>query len=98
MRWVALFDDAPGTEHIRTQHAEEHFKYLARHRDKIVIGGGLRPEPGAWYCGGLWVLEVDGRAEAVALCEGDPYFVHGLRASYRLFVWGKAPVFGPVSL
>jgi hypothetical protein len=98
MRWVAIFEDTPGADEVRKRHADEHFEYLGRHRDKIVIGGGLRPQPGAWYCGGLWVLEVEGQDEAVALCEGDPYFVHGLRAGYRLYVWGKAPVYGLVTL
>jgi uncharacterized protein YciI len=98
MRWVAIFDDTPGADAVRTRHADEHFEYLGRHRDKIVIGGGLRSQPGARYCGGLWVLDVEGQDEAVALCEGDPYFVHGLRAGYRLYVWGKAPVYGLVSL
>src|SRR5260370_42531908 len=57
---------------IRKQHAEKHFSYLAEHRDKILLGGGLRPAPGEWYCGGMWVVEVDSRDEAVVRCENDP--------------------------
>lgn len=33
------------------------------------------------------------RDEAVRLIEQDPYFGLGLRKSYRLLVWGKAPCY-----
>ena len=98
MRWVAIFEDDPGADAVRKNHSQEHFDYLARHRDRIVLGGGLRPAPDAWFCGGLWVLEVSSRDEAVALCEQDPYFVRGLRKGYRLYTWGKAPGYGAVTL
>lgn len=98
MRWVAMFEDDPAQDWVRKGHDQEHFAYLSRHADKIVLGGGLRPGPGEWYCGGLWVLEVESRDEAVRLIEGDPYFRLGLRKSYRLNVWGKAPNYGAVTL
>ncbi|MGH2375763.1 MAG: YciI family protein [bacterium] len=98
MRWVAIFEDNEGLDSIRKAHASAHFEYLSANRDKIVIAGGLRPAPGEWYSGGLWVLEVDSKNEAVRLVEGDPYFLLGLRKSYRLLVWGKAPCYETVSL
>lgn len=98
MRWVAIFDDNEQLEAIRKQHSSAHFEYLAANRDKIVLAGGLRPAPGEWYCGGLWILEVDSRGEAVQLIEHDPYFTLGLRKGYRLLVWGKAPCYDTVTL
>ena len=98
MRWVAIFDDNEGRESVRKEHSGAHFDYLAANRDKIVIAGGLRSAPGEWYCGGLWVMEVDSKDEAVRLVEGDPYLQLGLRRSYRLFVWGKAPCYETVHL
>ena len=89
-RWVAIFDDDPDAADVRRNHQADHFAYLDQHRDVIILAGGLRPAPGEWYCGGLWIMEVDGRDEAVRLCEDDPYFRLGLRRGYRLFVWGKA--------
>ena len=80
MRWVAIFDDTEGREAVRKDHSGAHFDYLAANRDKIVIAGGLRHAPGEWYCGGLWVMEVDSRDKAVRLVEGDPY----LRPSQEL--------------
>lgn len=98
MRWVVIFDDNTGLDSIRTQHSAAHFDYLAANRDNILIAGGLRPAPGEWYCGGLWVLEVASREHAVQLIEQDPYFALGLRKGYRLLVWGKAPCYTTVSL
>jgi uncharacterized protein YciI len=98
MRWIAFFEDETEREGIRKEHSSAHFDYLRANSQKIVLAGGLRPAPGEWYCGGLWVLEVDSREEAVKLVEADPYFKLGLRKAYRLLVWGKAPGYGAVSL
>ena len=97
-RWVAIFNDDPHALKVREDHHEAHFQYLALHTDRIRIAGGLRPEPGGTFCGGLWVLEVESDAEAVRLCEDDPYFRLGLRSGYQLYAWGKAPVYGEVTL
>lgn len=99
-RWVAIFEDQPREigDPIRKNHGQAHFDYLAEHSDRILIGGGLRPNPGEWYCGGLWVIEAGKREEAVALIENDPYFKLGLRKGYRLMVWGKAPNYSHVTL
>lgn len=93
-RWVAIFEDDSFALKVR----EDHFDYLAQHLDRITIAGGLRPAPDVPHCGGLWVMEVQSRDEAVWLCENDPYFKLGLRKGYRLFDWGKAPVYGEVGL
>src|SRR3712207_2872418 len=98
MRFVALFRDDPAAEWVRKNHDLEHFDYLDAHKDSIVIAGGLRPAPGEWFCGGLWVLEVETREEVIRLIEDDPYFKRGLRTGYDLFTWGKAPVYGSVTL
>ena len=89
-RWVAIFEDDPAGAWIRQQHQGDHFAYLDQHRDEILLAGGLRPNPGEWYCGGLWVMEVADREDAVRLCEDDPYFRLGLRKGYRLCM-GEGP-------
>jgi len=97
-RWIVLFEDNADAGWVRKNHAQAHFDYLAAHADSIVIGGGLRPAPDAWWEGGLWVMEVESRDEAVRLVEADPYFTLGLRKGYRLALWGKAPCYGEVKL
>ena len=84
MRWVAYFQDHAGREWIRKEHAGAHFDYLASQRDKIRLAGGLRESPDAWYCGGLWIMEVESRDEAVRLVEADPYFKLGQRNGMML--------------
>lgn len=99
-RWVAVFEDHPAEIGgcIRRDHDRAHFEYLAKHADTIRIGGGLRDNPGEWFVGGLWIIDGVTREEAVRLCEEDPYFKLGLRKSYRLYAWGKAPCYGDVVL
>ena len=97
-RWVAIFEDDPQAGWVREQHHADHFAYLERHKDKILLGGGLRPAPDAYWEGGLWILDVTTREEAVRLCEDDPYFTKGLRKGYRLYIWGRAPCYGRVEL
>ena len=88
-RWVAIFDDTADMLDVRKQFGQQHLAYLETHKDKILIGGGLRPAPGEAFVGGLWVLEVANRDEAVRLIENDPYYRAEFR-TYRLFTWGKA--------
>lgn len=95
-RWIALFTDAPEMLEVRQQHGNAHLAYLDANRDKILIGGGLRPEPGMPFVGGLWVLDVESREEAVMLVESDPYYRPEFRR-YELLVWGKA-INRPVTL
>ena len=98
MRLIAIFEDHAEREWIRKDHSAAHFEYLGAHRNRIRLAGGLRESPDAWYCGGLWIMEVESRDEAVRLVEADPYFKLGLRKSYRLLVWGKAPCYEAVTL
>jgi uncharacterized protein YciI len=99
MRWVAIFEDREGALAIREANAQAHFDYLERHRDQIRLAGGVRDEPGGPPDGGLWILDnIKDRAEAVRLCEDDPFFTAGLRASYVLKAWGFAPCYAEVEL
>ena len=99
MRWVAIFTDRPGALAIREASAAAHFDHLEAHRDQIRLAGGVRDEPGGPPDGGLWILDnIRDRAEAVRLCEEDPFFTAGLRQSYVLKAWGFAPCYADVEL
>ena len=98
MRWVAIFVDRPGALDIRSANAEAHFAYLAAHRDQIRLAGGVRDAPDLPPDGGLWILDNVTHADAVRLCEEDPFFTAGLRASYVLKAWGHAPCYDDVAL
>ena len=99
MRWVAIFTDRPGALAIREASAAAHFDYLEAHRDQIRLAGGVCDDPGGPPDGGLWILDnIRDRAEAVRLCEEDPFFTAGLRQSYVLKAWGFAPCYADVEL
>lgn len=90
-RWVAIFeDDETKAKDIRGKYTQDHIAYLAANKSTILLAGGLRPEPGGAFEGGLWILEVEGRDEAMACVENDPFYKHGLRKSVRVAAWGKA--------
>jgi len=98
MRFVVLFEDALDPAALDATLNAEHFAYLARLRHSIVLAGGLRPDQGQPYCGALWVVEAPDREAATGLVDADPYTRSGLRPSYHIFAWGKAPHLGPVML
>ncbi|KAF7599626.1 MAG: hypothetical protein CGU28_01140 [Candidatus Dactylopiibacterium carminicum] len=89
MRFVAIFEDTPEMAEIRQQFRLQHLAYLREYASELVIGGGLRDEPGGPYLGALWVLEVESRARALEVIEADPYY-QALARPYRLYSWGKA--------
>ena len=98
MRWVAIFTDRPGALAVREAYAQAHFDYLETHREQIRLAGGVRDEPGGPPDGGLWILDnIKNRAEAVRLCQDDPFFTAGLRQSYVLKAWGFAPCYADVT-
>jgi uncharacterized protein YciI len=95
-RWAAIFEDHPGGDAIRVAHKAAHLAYLEASRDRVRIAGGLRDPDDAEWSGSLWIIDADTREEAVRIVENDPYFRGGLRQSYRLLAWGRAPAFGEV--
>ena len=85
MRWVCIFDDAPEMLAVRSERSASHHDFLSRNADKILRAGALCPNGGP-PIGGLWLLNVASRDEAVRLIESDPYYQPEHR-SYRLFEW-----------
>jgi len=55
MRLVAYFEDSSGMMDHRAKHEADHLEYLKNNLKEIPIAGGLRPEPGGIFVGGLWV-------------------------------------------
>ncbi|WP_342360189.1 YciI family protein [Terrarubrum flagellatum] len=97
-RYVVIFEDDSSRDWIRKEHNQAHFDYLGAHRDEILIAGGLRPDWGEWFDGGLWVCEAESKARVAELAEADPYFTLGLRKAYRIKGWGKAPIYDQIAL
>lgn len=95
MRFAAMFFDTLTPVDLDPDLTRAHFDYLARHRDRITLAGGLRPPAGGAFCGSLWVIEADTAAEAARLMDEDPYCLAGLRPDRRLYHWNAAPIPAP---
>ena len=90
MLYVVRFVDRPDRLATRNAQLAAHIEWLDRHRDRVLVAGSLRPEPGADPVGGLWIVEAGSRDEVDALFRSDPFWVHGLRASHDIWFWSKA--------
>jgi uncharacterized protein YciI len=88
-RWVVIFKDTPEMLEVRAKQdlRDAHVAYAKAHPE-LVIGGGLKPEVDADFCGALWVVEADTKAEVEALVLADPFFVPAFR-EFEIFTWGK---------
>ena len=89
MRLIAYFEDSAEMMAHRANYEPDHLEYLKNNQQEIPIAGGLRPEPGGIFVGGLWVMEVDSFERAEELIKNDPYYAPELR-TYKILVWGKA--------
>lgn len=89
IRWVVIFKDTPNMLAIRARQdlRDAHVAYATAHPE-LLIGGGLKADPDADFCGALWVVEAATKAEVIELVEADPFFVPASR-SFEIFTWGK---------
>ena len=66
---------------------DAHVAYAKAHSE-LLIGGGLKPDPDAAFCGALWVVEADSKAQVETLIAADPFYIPEHRR-YDIFTWGK---------
>ncbi len=97
--FAAIFeDDLDAAPRVRDVAEDDHVAYLERHCDAVLVAGALRSAPDAEVTGGLWIIDAVTRDAARRICEEDPFFVQGLRKSYRLESWSKGFPRHPVTL
>lgn len=88
-RWAVVFTDTPDMLEIRKNRdkRDAHVAYVRAHPE-LLIGGGLKLEPAANFCGALWIVEAENHADVVELIEGDPFYEPAFR-HFDIYVWGK---------
>jgi len=88
-RWVVIFKDMPEMLEVRATKSlrDAHVKYAKDHPE-LLIGGGLKPELEEDFCGALWVVEAESKAQVEALVRADPFYVAEFR-TFEIFTWGK---------
>jgi uncharacterized protein YciI len=72
---------------------DAHWAYELSIKEKILCAGSLRTDDGKTPIGSLLVLDVESRADAVALFDADPATKAGLRTNVIVRRWNKA-IFG----
>ena len=90
MLYAVRFVDRPDRLATRRAQFAAHLDWLDRNRDRALVAGSLRPDPGGDPVGGLWIVEAASRDDVEALLRTDPFWVHGLRASHDVWHWSKA--------
>lgn len=88
-RWAIFFRDEPEMLEIRAnrERRDAHVAFPKAHPE-LLIGGGLKPDVGDEFCGALWIVEAESRADVEALIRADPFYVKDLR-NFEIYTWGK---------
>jgi uncharacterized protein YciI len=90
MLFIVQFEDKPGVAELRQKLMSEHFSFLDRRKDKVLVAGSVREIPSDLPLGGLWIVEAENEAEVRDVFKDDPFWVNGMRASVRINRWVKA--------
>jgi uncharacterized protein len=95
MPWLVVSEDAAEGPAIRADRRlmGAHWAYEQSIKHKILCAGSLRSDDGATPIGGLLILDVETREEAMALVYADPATKAGLRRNMTVKRWNKA-IFG----
>lgn len=90
MPYVIKFIDAPSTTREKKSLVRPtHVDYVMRNADRIIVSGGLFPDDDDFPNGGLIILNVDSRKEAVDYIENDPFFLNGIFTTYTIHRFRK---------
>jgi uncharacterized protein YciI len=76
--YILYNEDRPDAQAIREATREAHLAYLDRHKDKVVLGGGLLSEDGATRLGSVFIINVPSRKAAEAFSAEEPFRKAGL--------------------
>ncbi|MFZ4286366.1 YciI family protein [Variovorax sp. HJSM1_2] len=90
MPFAITFFDKPGTDKsTKSSFRQTHIDYVSSKAKLIIASGGLFPDDDDFPNGGLILLDVQTRGEAVQYIENDPFFIHGIFNSYNIVRWKK---------
>jgi uncharacterized protein YciI len=84
MLYMCYGVDGPEGPARRDVAREEHFAYLKKHEDILVLGGATLADHDATRTGSLLIINVPDRAAADAFVDGEPLRKAGVFASYTV--------------
>ncbi len=88
--YILQFEDKPNVAELREKLLAAHFAFLDSQKDRVLVPGSVREVPSDKPLGGLWIVEAKDEAEVKEIFKDDPFWVNGMRASYRINRWQKA--------
>jgi uncharacterized protein len=86
---IKFIDDPSTTKEKKSLLRATHIDYVISNADRIIVSGGLFPDDDDFPNGGLIVLNVDNRKDAVDYIENDPFFVNGIFTTYTIHRFRK---------
>ena len=84
MLWAISCVDMPNTAAIREKFLRPHRDYLQSQKRILVLAGATQTDDGKEATGSLFVVNVNGRAEAKAFSDGDPFTQNGVFKSISI--------------
>jgi uncharacterized protein YciI len=85
MPYMITFVDDPATVRAKKSAIRPtHIEYVVGNADRIIVSGGLFPEGDDFPNGGLIILDVEDRKDAVNYIENDPFFLNGIFTKYTI--------------
>lgn len=90
MLFAVPFTDVPGQAALRAKNLDAHIRWIAEHRDTVLVAGSLRNEPDEVPKGGLWIVEAPSKLAVLDLMQSDPFYTCGLRKNVEVLHWSKA--------
>lgn len=85
-----VYADQPERFAERALHMADHLAFLASHGDRVVASGALRDTEDGVPQGGIWILNMQSKADAESFYQADPFWKAGLRKSVRVSHWAQA--------
>lgn len=86
--------DKDGHAHVRQQHRPAHLVFLEENADLLLACGAKLADDGSDAGGGVYVVDLDTRAEAEAFIAADPFSKADLFGRVTITRWRKAYVAG----
>ena len=84
MLYIIYQEDRPDGQAIRAATREAHLAYLERHKNIVVLGGGLLAEDGKTRTGSVLIVNVPDREAAESFSADEPFRKAGLFQTVKI--------------
>lgn len=84
MLYIIYQQDRADGAAIRAATRDEHFAYLDKHEDILVLGGALLAEDNTTRTGSVLIVNVKDRAAAEAFSNNEPFRKAGLFSTVKI--------------